>query len=158
MEKVMTMKHTILAAAAMAGSVISDAFGGWDGFLKLLICMMICDYICGILVAALFGRSNKSATGALDSRAGFRGLVKKCMILMLVWLGAQMDAALELGYARTAVCLFFIGNEGLSLLENIGLMGVPYPAFLKSALEALHERGDAGAQEETQEGEEDEPS
>lgn len=108
---------------------------------------MVCDYICGLLVAGIWKRSNKSQTGALDSRPGMKGIIKKCMILMMVWLSALMDRGLGLGYARTAVVLFFIGNEGLSLLENIGLMGVPYPETMKNALEALKKQGNEGKTE-----------
>ena len=90
----------------------------------------------------MWQRSDKSASGALDSRAGFQGLVKKGMILLLVWLGVLLDRAAGAGYVRTAVVLFFVGNEGLSLLENLGLMGVPFPAFLRRALQALQEQGD----------------
>lgn len=64
--------------------------------------------------------------------------------MLLVWLGVLLDEALGVSYVRTAVILFFLGNEGLSLLENIGLMGVPFPAFLKKALEALRDKGDKG--------------
>jgi toxin secretion/phage lysis holin len=97
-------------------------------------------------VAALWHKSPKSDSGALDSRAGFKGIVRKCMILLLVWLAAMMDRGLHLGYARTAVVLFFVGNEGLSLLENVGLMGVKYPAAMKNALEALKKQGDEGTE------------
>lgn len=134
---------------AVVGSAVSSAFGGWDGFLQILIAMMVCDYITGILVAGVWKRSGKTKNGALSSSVGFKGIVKKCMILMLVWLAVMMDNAMGVHVARTAVCLFFIGNEGLSLLENIGLMGVPYPAFLKNALEHLKQRGDEGKEEET---------
>ena len=147
MENAMQIKNGVLAALAVFGSCIARACGGWDGALKVLVGMMVCDYICGLLVAGIWKRSNKSQTGALDSRAGMKGIIKKCMILMLVWLAALMDRGLGLGYARTAVVLFFIGNEGLSLLENIGLMGVPYPAAMKNALEALKKQGDEGKTE-----------
>ena len=69
------------------------------------------------------------------------------MILLLVWIGVLLDKALGAAYVRTAVILFFVGNEGLSLLENLGLMGVPYPAFLQRTLEALKEDGDKGEKE-----------
>ena len=143
----MQIKNGVLAALAVVGSAVSNALGGWDGFLQILIAMMVCDYITGILVAGVWKRSGKTKNGALSSSAGFKGIVKKCMILMLVWLAVMMDNALGTRVARTAVCLFFIGNEGLSLLENIGLMGVPYPAFLKSALEQLKQSGDEGKTE-----------
>lgn len=136
------IKNAILAALAAAGSCLANYLGGWDAALKLLIAMMAADYATGLVVAAVFQKSNKSSTGALDSRAGFVGLVRKGVILMLVWLGVMLDNAIGAGYVRTAVCIFFIGNEGLSLLENVGLMGVPYPTFLKNMLEALREQGD----------------
>ena len=100
-----------------------------------------------MLVAAVWQRSNKSDNGALDSKAGFKGLCKKGMILLQVWLGVLLDDAMGASYIRTAVILFFVGNEGLSLLENLGLMGMPYPAFLQRALEALRDQGDNGGSE-----------
>ena len=138
------IKNGVLAAFAFIGSFVANALGGWDAGMALLVALMVADYITGVLVAAVWQRSNKSATGALDSKAGFKGLLKKGMILLLVWIGVLLDAATGANYIRTAVVLFFIGNEGISLLENLGLMGVPYPTFLKKALEALHDQGDKG--------------
>ena len=138
------IKNGVLAAFAFIGSFVANALGGWDASMQVLVALMVADYITGVLVAAVWQRSNKSATGALDSKAGFKGILKKGMILVLVWLGVLLDAATGANYIRTAVVLFFIGNEGISLLENLGLMGVPYPAFLRKALEALHDRGDKG--------------
>lgn len=140
------IKNGVLAAFAFIGSFVANALGGWDASMQVLIALMVADYITGVLVAAVWQRSNKSATGALDSKAGFKGILKKGMILVLVWLGVLLDHATGANYIRTAVVLFFIGNEGISLLENLGLMGVPYPAFLKKALEALHDQGDKGSE------------
>lgn len=137
-------KNTILAVVAMIGGFITNALGGWDVSLQVLIGLMAADYITGWLVAAVWKRSNKSATGALDSRAGWKGLCRKGAVFLLVWVAAMLDAAMGVHYVRAAVCWFFIGNEGLSLLENIGLMGVPFPPFLKNALEALKEKGGEG--------------
>ena len=137
-------KNMILAAVAAAGSIITNALGGWDVSLQVLIGCMAADYLTGWLVAAVWKRSNKSATGALDSRAGFKGLCRKGAVFLLVWVAQMLDTALGVQYVRAAVCWFFIGNEGLSLLENIGLMGVPFPRFLKNALEALRDKGDEG--------------
>ena len=131
-----------MAILAAAGAFLAGGLGGWDAPLALLVALMAADYLTGVLVAAVWQRSDKSASGALDSRAGFQGLVKKGMILLLVWLGVLLDRAAGAGYVRTAVVLFFVGNEGLSLLENLGLMGVPFPAFLRRALQALQEQGD----------------
>ena len=138
------VKNGVLAAIAAVGSWIANSLGGWDASMQVLVALMVADYLTGVLVAAVWQRSSKSASGALDSKAGFKGLIKKGMILMLVWLGLQLDEAMGANYIRTAVILFFMGNEGLSLLENLGLMGVKYPAFMKRALEALKDQGDNG--------------
>ena len=141
------IKITVLSALAAAGSFIANALGGWDASMKVLVALMALDFITGLLVAMIWHRSNKSENGALDSKASFKGIVKKCMILLLVWVAVLLDNAMGAAYIRTAVILFFIGNEGLSLLENVGLMGVPFPSFLRRALEALREQGDRGGKD-----------
>ena len=138
------IKNGILAGLSVFGSWVANALGGWDAAMVLLVALMAADYITGVLVAAVWHRSTKSQSGALDSKAGFKGILKKGMILVLVWLGVLLDHATGANYIRTAIVIFFIGNEGISLLENLGLMGVPYPAFLRKALEALHDQGDKG--------------
>ena len=138
------IKNGVLAALATVGTFVAHALGGWDAAMQVLVALMALDYLTGILVAAVWQRSNKSSTGALDSKAGFKGLCKKGMILLLVWLGVLLDNAFGTTYVRMAVIIFFIGNEGISFLENLGLMGVPFPEFLKKALEALRDQGDAG--------------
>ena len=136
-----------LVTIAAGGSWIANSLGGWDASMQVLVALMVADYLTGVLVAAVWQRSNKSSSGALDSKAGFKGILKKCMILLLVWIGVLLDNATGANYIRTAVVLFFIGNEGISLLENLGLMGVPFPAFLQRALEALRDKGDNGSEE-----------
>lgn len=138
------IKNGILAGLAVFGSFAANALGGWDASLQVLIALMVTDYITGVLVAAVWHKSSKSSSGTLNSVAGFKGILKKCAILLLVWIGVLLDQAIGSAYARTAVVLFFIGNEGISLLENLGLMGVPFPAFLQRALEALRDQGDKG--------------
>ena len=141
------MKNVVLAYAAALGSILANALGGWDSCMKLLITLMVADYLTGVLLAAVWHKSAKSETGALSSTAGFRGLCKKGVILLVVWVAAQLDRAIGAAYIRTAVVLFFSGNEGLSLLENLGQMGVPYPEVMKRALEALEEKGDSGKEQ-----------
>lgn len=138
------LKNIVLAACAAVGSYVANALGGWDSALKLLIALMAADYITGFLLAMIWHKSNKSPTGALSSKAGFKGLCKKGAILLMVWVAVMLDGAIGSEYVRVAVILFFVGNEGLSLLENLGLMGVPYPSFLQRALEALRSKGDKG--------------
>lgn len=135
-------KSGIFAGIAAVGSMAANELGGWDAALGLLIGMMAADYITGILVAAFWQKSNKSESGSLSSKAGFRGLCKKGVILLAVWIGTLLDSATGATYIRTAIVLFYIGNEGISLIENFGLMGVPYPQAMKKALEALREKGE----------------
>lgn len=144
----MQMKNGVLAALAAVGAFITNALGGWDNIMAMLVALMVLDYLTGVLLAAFWKRSPKSETGALNSMAGFRGLIKKGMILLVVWVAVLLDEAMGIDYVRLMAILFFIGNEGLSLLENLGLMGVPWPKFLRDMLEALREHGDAGKQED----------
>lgn len=148
MENVVYIKNAVLAALAALGTFVANALGGWDAALQVLIGLMAADYVTGLIVAGVFKRSGKSETGALESRAGFKGIVRKCTILMLVWVATMLDRLTGAAYIRTAVCLFFIGNEGLSILENTALMGVPYPAFIKNALEAMRDKGDGAKTQE----------
>lgn len=138
------IKNTVLVVLAAAGSAIAQALGGWDVALKVLICFMALDYATGWLVAAIWHKSGKSKTGALSSDAGFKGLVKKGVMLSLVWMAALLDQATGSDFSRDAVCMFFIANEGLSILENTAVMGVPYPAFIKNMLDAIHQASDQG--------------
>lgn len=127
------------------GGFFAQLMGGWDALLQVLLIIMAVDVITGWIVAGFFHTSQKSETGALNSLAGFRGLVKKFSVLLLILVAAQLDLLLGGSFSRTAVILFFAGNEGLSILENLGLMGVEYPKFLKNALEALKDKGDTDA-------------
>ena len=119
MENVVHIKNAVLAALAAFGTFVANALGGWDAALQVLIGLMAADYVTGLIVAGVFKRSGKSETGALESRAGFKGIVRKCTILMLVWVATMLDRLTGAAYIRTAVCLFFIGNEGLSILESV---------------------------------------
>lgn len=142
------IKNSVLAALAAVGAAAANSLGGWDALLELLVALMAADYLTGMVVAAVFKRSSKSESGALDSRAGFLGLIRKCAVLVLVYIAVLLDAAADTHYIRSAVVLFFAGNEGLSLLENLGLMGVPYPRFMRDMLQALRDKGDGGERHE----------
>lgn len=137
-----TMKNLILALGAGIGSIISHTFGGFDSFLKALIMFMIVDYITGMAVAFIFHKSNKTKNGGASSAVGFKGIVKKLCIFMLIALAVRVDEINGAHYVRNATIFFFLGNEGLSVLENLALMGVKYPAFLQKALEVIKEHGE----------------
>ena len=142
MNKTLMIKDSVLVAISVAGSFLAKALGGWDTALQTLVILMAIDYITGILIAAVWQKSSKSKTGALESRAGFKGLVRKGLILLVVLIGVQLDAILGLqAFCRTAIVLFFCGNEGLSIVENLGIMGLPLPDFVKTKFEQLKAKG-----------------
>lgn len=134
------MKATVCTAAGIAGAVISAAFGGWSTALECLIWFMAIDYATGVIVAGVFKKSKKTDSGSLKSVAGFKGLSKKCVILMLVMMGFRLDQLMGTTIVKDAVCIGFIVNEGLSILENVGLMGITYPEALKKALDVLNKK------------------
>ena len=138
------MKDVILAALAAVGSAIAGALGGWDAALSTLLILMAIDYVTGVLVAAVWHKSAKTDSGGVSSAAGFKGLLRKAVILLMVLLGAMMDRAMGVDYVRTAACLFYIANEGLSILENTAIMGVPYPAFIKNMLDVMRQKAGEG--------------
>lgn len=136
--RVNRMTQGLLAGLSAAGSTLAALLGGWDASLQALVVFMAADYASGLLVAGVFKASPKTATGALDSRVGFRGLLRKGAMLLLVLVAVRLGMLVsDGGWLRDAVILFFCANEGLSVLENIGLMGVKYPGFLTEMLEAL---------------------
>lgn len=138
----MNIKNTVLAFLAGLASIFSETLGGWDSFLKALVMFMIADYITGMVVALVFHKSQKTKNGGASSSVGYKGIVKKMCIFILIALAVRVDELSGTHYVRSATIFFFLGNEGLSVIENLALMGVPYPEFVKKALEAIKEKGD----------------
>ena len=130
---------------AAAGGAVAGALGGWDTMLQVLAVMMVLDYVTGLL-AAWMGRSTKTETGHLDSRAGFAGLCRKALMLLVVLMCAAVDRLLpsEAAVFRSMMIWFYVANEGLSVLENLALAGVPFPSAVRKALEQVRDRTDAG--------------
>ena len=120
------------------GSIItalSGFFGGLDGIMYALLLCVTVDYLTGVVVAV--------KRRELSSEVGFWGLVRKCCILILVGVGHYIDAYV-VGSGdtfRIAVALYYTGNEGISLLENCGNLGLPLPPKLMSVMEQIRERG-----------------
>ena len=134
------MKELICTAVGMAGAAAAWAFGGWDTALAaLLICMGV-DYISGSAVALVFHKSRKTETGAYNSTYGLKGLCKKGLMLLFVVVAVQADRLLGADYVRDAVCIGFCVNEILSIVENLGLAGVPLPKAVTKALEQLQSK------------------
>lgn len=128
-------------AAAAAGAVISF-FTGLPALMWVLIGVMTIDYITGLICGAM-GKSDKTKSGGLSSRAAFEGLLRKCMILFVVLLAVLLDLAVQTGAGVSfsavtgATCLWFIASEGVSVLENAAGMGLPIPDALTRALEIM---------------------
>lgn len=137
MEKLNSVYLTILGFLGAAGSLIADYLGGWDSSLATLIIFMGIDYVTGILVAAVWKQSPKTASGTLESHAGWKGLIKKGVTLLVVLIGERLDMACNIDIIRNAVIIAFIANELLSIVENAGIMGVPIPDKITEAIDKL---------------------
>lgn len=136
------MKDWFCIAVGALGSAIASLYGGWDASLQTLIIFMAVDYVTGLLVAGVFHASPKSQTGALESRAGWKGLIRKGETLLIVLVACQLDAVMATSFVRDAVVIGFICNETISIIENAGLMGLPIPAALTKAVDILKQRSE----------------
>ena len=133
------MKQMVTSVFGMFGSAVTVLFGGWDIALQTLLIFMVIDWITGgILLPVIFKKSPKSENGRLESRAGWKGLCRKGMTLLFVLIAVRLDLLMGTNYLRDAVCIAFIANEALSILENAGLMGMPIPEVLRQAIDILN--------------------
>ena len=139
-ERTDNMKQLICTILGVISSVIASFFGGWDAGLTTLLIFMGLDYISGLVVAGVFKNSPKTATGALESKAGWKGLCRKGMTLVFVLIAYRLDLVIGTDYIRNAVIIAFIANETISLVENAGLMGVPLPDTINKAIDILQKR------------------
>ncbi len=147
MTKYDNMKNLICTCVGTVGAAIADLFGGWNASLTTLITFMIIDYVSGLVVAGIFKASTKTESGALESNAGWKGLFKKGMTLLIVLISYRLDIAIGTNYIRDAVCIGFIANESISIIENAGLMGVPVPDAIVKAIDVLKNKSDAESEE-----------
>lgn len=142
------MKLKICTLIGVIGGLISAALGGWDYALVTLMIVMCIDYISGIVVAGVFHASKKTQSGALESNVGFKGLCRKCMILLIVLIAYRMDLVIGVTYIRDTVIIGFIANELISIIENAGLMGITLPPALVKAIDILTEKAKEGEKHE----------
>ena len=142
----MTLKNSLCTAVGVGGAYISRLFGGWSAGLTTLCIFMAFDYITGLVVAAVFGTSPKTENGGLESRAGFKGLARKGVILAIVLISYRLDLLIGTSYIKDAVIIAFCANELISLAENAGLMGIPIPKTITRAIEILNDKGDGNAE------------
>lgn len=131
------MKEGLCTGIGVVGGFIASLFGGWDAALITLLMFMVIDYVSGLIVAGVFHNSNKTETGTLESKAGWKGICRKCMTLLFVLIAYRLDLALGVAYIRDAVIIGFMANELISIVENAGLMGLPLPAVITKAIDVL---------------------
>ena len=134
------MKTGICTAVGVAGGFIASLFGGWDAALTTGV-----DYVTGLIVAGVFHRSQKSTDGALESRAGWKGLCRKGTTLLVVLVACRLDLVTGSTFIRDTAIIAFIANETISIIENAGLMGVPIPAVVAKAIDILKQKAEGDA-------------
>lgn len=137
------MKSGICTATGVIGGFVASLFGGWSAALTTLVIFMGIDYLSGLLVAGVFHNSSKTESGALESKAGWKGLCRKGMTLLIVLIGYRLDLAIGVNYIKDAVTIAFIANETISIVENAGLMGVPMPEIITKAIDVLNSKAKA---------------
>lgn len=141
--KIESLKIAVCTVIGVVGGFIANLFGGWTSDLITLIIFMTIDFVMGLIVAGVFKKSNKSDSGAIESKAGWKGLCRKGVTLLIVLIAHRLDIALQVDFVRTATIIGYIANELISIIENAGLMGVPIPARLKQAIEILRDKSDS---------------
>lgn len=130
------MKEKLISSAiAVAGTLIGVYLGGWDIALKILVFCMIADYVTGLL-GAIRART-------VDSEVMFWGGVRKGVIFLVIALAVMLDEFLgnQTPVFRMLALYFYIGREGLSIVENLGILGVPLPGFITKVLGQLQDKG-----------------
>ena len=140
----MKYKEIISAAAGTVGGIIVKFLGGWNGALTTLLIFMATDYVTGLLLAAVFKKSPKSENGRLESRAGFKGLARKGITLLIVMLAFRLDMLTHSNFIASGVIIAFITNEAISITENAALIGIPLPQVLLKAIDVMKSESGEG--------------
>ena len=142
LEKLNYIKLFAMTVIGGVGGWIIELFGGWTEDLTTLLIFMGVDYFLGLLIAGFWKKSNNSETGTLSSWSAWKGLCRKGVSLLVVLIAHRLDLTLSLSYIKTAVIIAFIANEGLSIMENLGIMGVPFSPVIQNAIEILIKRSE----------------
>jgi toxin secretion/phage lysis holin len=142
METAKMVWGAICAALSVSLSTLAQMFGGWDSGMVTLMMFMMIDYATGLIVAGVFHNSPKSEGGALESRAGWKGLIRKGCTLLFVLIATRLDMVMGTTVVRDGAIIGFLLNELVSIIENAGLMGIPLPKALTNAIELLKAKED----------------
>ena len=113
-----------------------------DAGLTTLVIFMALDYLTGLIVAGVFHNSEKTQQGTLESRAGWKGLCRKGVTLLIVLVACRLDLVIGSNFIRDAVVIAFVANETISIVENAGLMGIPIPSAITRAIEVLKNKAE----------------
>ena len=133
---------TFTGVIGTIGSLIAQAYGGWTTGMTTLVTFMMIDYFTGLIVAGVFKKSSKTKNGALESGAGFKGLCRKGMIFLIIYIAVRLDLILGSNFIKDAVVIAYTVNETISIIENAGLMGLPIPGIITNAIETLKKKSE----------------
>lgn len=138
------MKAYFITAFGVIGAIFTSLFGEWNEALTTLCVFMLADYILGVTLSFVFKKSPKTKSGGLNSTVGFKGIIKKITMLLIVLIGSRADILLNVNFIQQGIVYTFIANELISIVENIGLMGIPLPNVVTKAIDLLTEHSKGG--------------
>lgn len=131
------MKDIFCWVCAIVSSAILYLVGDITMPFIILLIFMCTDYITGLILSGVFKKSKKTESGGLSSEIGFKGLIKKVCIIICVIVANMLDYVLKTNYIRNVVIISFITNEVISIIENLGLIGVKIPKVITNAIDIL---------------------
>lgn len=131
------MKDIFCWVCAIVSSTILYLVGDITMPFIILLIFMCTDYITGLILSGVFKKSKKTESGGLSSEIGFKGLIKKVCIIICVIVANMLDYVLKTNYIRNVVIISFITNEVISIIENLGLIGVKIPKVITNAIDIL---------------------
>lgn len=138
----MKVKYVFCSFMGLVVTTIISALGGYDVMIETLLFFMVVDYLTGLYIAGVLHKSPKTKSGGLSSTKGYHGLVKKVMVLVLVAVMYRVDLLFNIDYLRNGSIIAFCFQEGISIIENAGLMGVAIPDVVKRGIDLLNKEVD----------------
>lgn len=129
-------KDAACAVLAAVGAWVAQIYGGWTGAMTTLLIAVVADFISGI-ACGWAGKSPHTENGRLSSKVMREGMIQKVFIFVVLLLAARLDMIMNVTIWKDAACIYYIAEEGLSILENAGALGLPVPQKLRDAIEAL---------------------
>ncbi len=137
------VKAVTLSVIGVVGGCISSALGGWDTAVEALAIFMAVDFVLGVLCATIFKKSPKTQSGGISSNEMAKGFIKKILKLVIVAVAYRIDLLIGSSFVRDAAVIAFCASELLSIVENAGLMGVPFPKPVLQAIDILQRKSES---------------